>query len=101
MTQSTKDPVRWSRRVVCAARHLSPFRQGKMQEPGGCRKGGAAGRFRQSSYLLRPPSPDLLVEDQSGELTSAVQLTCPTRQYHTSACNLVEPARLQTIAHQL
>jgi hypothetical protein len=49
-----------------------------MQEPDGCRKRRAAGRLGQARNPLWPADPNLFVEDQSGELAYAMQLTSPT-----------------------
>src|SRR6516225_355573 len=72
-----------------------------MQEPDSRRKCGAAGRLGQARNPLRPADANLFVEDQSGKLAHPVQLTSPTGQHHASPCDFVEPAGLETIAHQL
>ncbi len=47
-----------------------------------------------------PPDPHLLIEDEAGKLARAVQLAGAPGQHHTAAGHLVEPARLETVAHQ-
>src|SRR5215467_9231551 len=72
-----------------------------MQKPGGGRKSRSAGRFRQAGNVLRPSDPNLFVEDQRRELPRSVELTRTAGQYDPAAGDLVEPAGLQTIAHEL
>src|SRR5215468_1954048 len=71
-----------------------------MQESGCGRKGWTAGRFSQTGDALRPPYPHLLIEDQAGKLSRAVQLTGAPSQHDPPARYLVEPACLQTIARE-
>src|SRR6516225_2704011 len=72
-----------------------------MQEPDGRRKRRATRRFRQTRNPLRATDSNLLVQDQSGKLAHSMQLTSPTGQHHASACDFVEAAGFETIAHQL
>src|SRR6516164_3576301 len=72
-----------------------------MQEPDGRRKRRAAGRLGQARDPLRPADSDLFVEDQSSKLAHSMQLTSPSGQHNAPACDFVEPAGLETIAHQL
>src|SRR5215469_13867722 len=72
-----------------------------MQQPDCRRKRRTAGRLGQARDALWPADPNLFVEDQPGKLAYSVQLTSSTSQHHASARDLVEPASLQTIPHQL
>src|SRR5215470_14686508 len=82
-------------------RHLGTLGQAKVKQSRGGSKRRSAGRFSEAGYPLRAPNAHLLVKYQSGELADAVQLTSPSSQDNPSACDLVEPAGLQTVANEL
>src|SRR5262249_24076542 len=72
-----------------------------MQQSRGRRKSRAVGRLGKASDPLRTPYPHLLIEDDPGNLPRSVQLTGSAGQHDAAAGDLVEPARLKAIAHQL
>src|SRR4030088_1629432 len=64
-------------------------------------EGGAVRRFGEPLDARRSPDPDLLVENEPGELAHAMQLAGAAGQPHAAAGNLVKAARLKPVSHHL
>src|SRR5712671_2318670 len=85
---------RWMRR-------FGAFRHREQQQARSGRKGRAVRRFGKPLDARWPADPNLLVEDEPGQLAHAMQLAGAPGQYHAAAGDLVEAARLEPVAHHL
>ena len=82
-------------------RRFGAFRHREQQQARSGRKRRAVRRFGKPLDACRPADPNLLVEDEPGQLAHAMQLAGAAGQYHAAAGDLVVAARLEADLEEL